>query len=392
MTTRIQITPFDTCFFRDGKPFTSGEQTEAATLFPPLPSTLFGALRSAYIAENGWNAFLHGDFEQIIGTKDNYQHASFHLKGIFIGDSTGKVYSPLPYDFVVDKEEVKKNVPNVDAYPLRLEQIASNSPFSDVLMNTEHPEKTVEYPSDGAYMQQQYLRQYLLGQYTGIKAITPKRFFDVEPKIGIARNTATMTAEEGHLYRLNMIRLKAGMLNDEDRYHFLTDVEGIKFSASEGMLKFGGEQKAFVYKQVEHRPMIDYTESEKQEFINAIKKTGGVFKLYFATPALWNHADGWRANWMNIGEDRQSYTNPQNGNSVTCQLLTATSGKYQLVGGWDMAANRPKTMYRAVPAGAVYYLKLLAGEPETLFDLFHNQNLSDFRAQEGFGLAYIGVI
>ena len=43
----------DTFFFRDGRPFTKGDQSEGYSIFPPLPSTILGALRTAYIAEYG---------------------------------------------------------------------------------------------------------------------------------------------------------------------------------------------------------------------------------------------------------------------------------------------------------------------------------------------------
>ena len=46
---RIRIKALDTLFFRDGKPFTSGEETWADGTFPPYPSVLYGALRTWFI-------------------------------------------------------------------------------------------------------------------------------------------------------------------------------------------------------------------------------------------------------------------------------------------------------------------------------------------------------
>lgn len=39
---------FDTLFFRDGKPFSMGDDVWANGVFPPYPSTLYGALRASY--------------------------------------------------------------------------------------------------------------------------------------------------------------------------------------------------------------------------------------------------------------------------------------------------------------------------------------------------------
>lgn len=223
-----------------------------------------------------------------------------------------------------------------------------------------------------------------------------EEFFDFEPKVGIARDSKTITTKEGYLYHLNMIRLKQGTGN-EDRFHFLVETQGIDFSSTQGILKLGGENKAFTYQISEGHGVFEFDDTEKQQLAEAIRNAEGKFKLYFATPTIWQEEEtvatsGWRTNWMNIGDKTQRFVNERTGKSITCGLLTAAIGKYQNVGGWDIMAHRPKTMHRVVPAGAVYYLQLLSGEPEDIVELFHYQNLSDERAQEGFGLTFVGVV
>ena len=44
----IKINPLDTLFFKDGKPFSMGEETWASGLFPPYPGVIYGAIRTAY--------------------------------------------------------------------------------------------------------------------------------------------------------------------------------------------------------------------------------------------------------------------------------------------------------------------------------------------------------
>lgn len=48
----IEMKPLDTLFFRDSKPFSRGEDTWADTIFPPYPSTVYGALRTAWFKQN----------------------------------------------------------------------------------------------------------------------------------------------------------------------------------------------------------------------------------------------------------------------------------------------------------------------------------------------------
>lgn len=54
----IEIQALDTLFFRDGKPFDMGDDNWAEGIFPPPPSVIYGALRSAYFAEHPENMAL----------------------------------------------------------------------------------------------------------------------------------------------------------------------------------------------------------------------------------------------------------------------------------------------------------------------------------------------
>ena len=44
----ISIKPFDCLFVRDGKPFSMGDEVWASGIFPPPPSVVYGALRTAW--------------------------------------------------------------------------------------------------------------------------------------------------------------------------------------------------------------------------------------------------------------------------------------------------------------------------------------------------------
>ena len=70
------------------------------------------------------------------------------------------------------------------------------------------------------------------------------------------------------------------------------------------------------------------------------------------------------------------------------------------IGGWDLVYICPRTMYRAVPAGSVYFLECLAGNIEDVFDLFHGTTMLQQCSQEvelrefakiGSGLTLVGT-
>lgn len=94
-----------------------------------------------------------------------------------------------------------------------------------------------------------------------------------------------------------------------------------------GLLSLGGEGRA-----------ATYTVLAAPAFWP--QRQDGGRKLYLATPTQFDN--GWQAaNW-----DRYF--------SRAGELQAAAVRRHQLVGGWDLANNRPKPMRRYVPVGAVY--------------------------------------
>ena len=49
----IEIDPLDTLFFGGTESMVAGENHEADTMFPPMPATLTGAVRSAILGQKG---------------------------------------------------------------------------------------------------------------------------------------------------------------------------------------------------------------------------------------------------------------------------------------------------------------------------------------------------
>ncbi len=54
-----------------------------------------------------------------------------------------------------------------------------------------------------------------------------------------------------------------------------------------------------------------------------------------------------------------------------------------------MKKNKPKTMYKAVPFGSVYYVSSDVNDSEIANEL-NGKSISDYRGNEGFGIVYVG--
>ncbi len=364
---RLFLRPSDTFFFRDGRPFTRGEQSEGYSIETPFPSTVMGALRSAYIAFCGdMTQFSNGQLETVIGTRQSIENAEIQIKGVFLGSSDQKLYYSTPRDLVSEKKSDSRELHPLSLALPEQEQFTSSATGSEVSTFLRWSNSKMQVEHTSGYISCCGLRRYLRGNMQGLTSESPE-IID-EPKVGIARSRKTLTADEGMLYRINMKRFR------ESKYGFVVDVKGVDCLPESALIKLGGEGKSFAYNKISQQtdPLSKGDRTHIRDRIDKSRK----FKLYLATPAIFNK--GWLPEGLH----------------PNIELITAAVGNYVTVGGWDMAKNRPKSTYRAVPAGSVYYfcLRNSTTKTETILNDLHYQNIGDQRRQEGFGLAYVGTI
>ena len=362
---RLFLKPNDTFFFRDGRPFTRGQQSEGYSINTPFPSTVMGALRTAYIAFCGdMTQFTHDQMKSVIGTKQSLADASIQIKGVFLGHGDGPLYYPTPRDLVSEKKSESATL-----YPLLMESQSdtfssnSNSELSKILTWND-PTMQVEHA--GGYISCDNLRKYLLGETSGLTSEKSDFIID-EPKVGITRSHKTLVTDEGMLYRINMKRFS------DSEFGFVVDVHGIDRLPKSALIKLGGEGKSFTYEETSQKPdpLLTSDRSSIRDVIDKSKK----FKLYLATHAIFD--DGWLPKCLH-GD---------------IELITAAVGNYVTIGGWDVANGNPKKAYRAVPARSVYYFRLINdANVDAILDCLHYKNIGDQRTQEGFGLAYVGAL
>jgi len=373
-----KITPLDTVFFRDGKPFSWGEETWAEGIFPPYPSTIYGALRAMWFSEN-----IH-EFSKANTEKD--KTAKIEIKHICINFS-GYLYFPLPLDLVKEKDTTKGDIQEV--FSLELFNFAKVG-ISNLKLPLYALSNKDEVESCEGFIDAFSLKEYLEGERENFDIYIKNAFLDHEPKIGIGRNSLTHTTEEGKLYRVNMIRLKS-------QVSFVTEIEtsGVSFPKRH-FLKLGAEGKCCLFEQDEQRyEELKELENLSTKIVHTIEKTRK-FKLYLATPAIFKN--GWLPSWI----DRESLKGEYEG--INLQLISACIGKCVCIGGFEMKGKdkvrekirpQPKKMFRAVPAGSVYYFEIENPTKENvtkIIESFHYKNISEERKKEGFGFSLVGIV
>lgn len=349
----IQIDPLDTLFFKDGRPFTMSEETHAKGIFPPYPSVIYGALRSAYFANNPGTLKMANE-------KDD-PTADLKIRGLyFLNRQNNEIYLPLPQDCVMAKGAGD----SVSLLQMR-DSIVSSCPTQYVLKGIGDVENVEE-----GLISRKTLTEYLEcseNSFSPIIKLSDADMVLTEPKLGISIDKKKGRAAEGMLYRIGMKRL--------NKLRLLVNFEGLKLPEN-GMMKLGGEGKAVSYQAIEQlKPLVCNYPSD-----------GKRFKIYLSTPAFFEH--GWLPKWI----DPQTLEGKTDNPKVRLRLLTAVIDKPSCIGGFDMKKQKPKPMRKTVPAGSVYYFEILEGSFQDALTKFDRKPISDFNPEQGFGIAYVGGI
>jgi len=369
----IEIEALDTLFFRDGKPFEKGDDVWATGMFPPLPSVLYGVLRSAYLAQN--DIGLEVVEKATSGLKIKNIAYYVNLRNRDEEDKTERLQFPLPLDLVIEKEPEE----SLTAEENKTDYRSEFNSYDGILMDENRaikyshldqlpivPKHILGYKKEidvesieHGFIDKHLLEGYLSGTTT-IEIRKLSELYQSEPKIGISRNNATRTTSEGNLYRVGMIRTTD--------VRIVVEFEGLELK-DKGILKIGAENKLAFYSE--------FTENAAPKV--ELDLNGEEFKIYLATPAFFEQ--GYYPS--KIFKDQ----------GIKAELLSCVVGKYINIGGFDMVKKAPKEMRKAVPAGSVYHYKL-TGDLKAFFEYIQENGISEFEEKkgEGFGIAYMSNI
>ncbi len=343
----VAIRPLDPLFFRINRSFSAGEQDWASSRPFPLPTTVYGAIRTFILSRRDLDKFYKEGYQDI-GSPE--KKGTLRIRFIALKKHE-ELFFPIPNNIVCIEGKPK---PEIMIPEIREKEHMALSPVKNYPRSLKffYTRKDVSR-SRGHWIRVSALGRYLRGEYDSIDCGDIKHMEDFvkpEPRIGIAIDRRSRTAREGMLYRAEHYRYLDGV-------EIVACVEGTEESLN-GVLNLGGERRVAYIREVNDDMGIGnlMEPPEKPDF------------LYMATPSIWK--DSWY------------------GKVFDEHLESAFVNSYEFVGGWDMARRRPKPLYRAVASGSLYAFHKDYGEK---LKRFHFENISEIYPEEGYGFALAGV-
>lgn len=376
MTSWRFIQPVDSLTLRGNKLFGAAGDF-GASIFPPRPSVLAGALRSLLLvqAADALEGFSQGQrlvdtqLDRILGTA--HDPGDFAVQGIFTAcrysDGRVRIFTPLPADVLAFDQGRDVRYLTPQTLPEGVQAgTPPGLPKVAVLRKSDAAK-----PEGGWLLTQEGIAAYLAGQ-----KVEPQHLLKLsehwahETRVGIGLSRASRTAEDGKLFAVQHSVPRQPEL-DGYAAGLAVAVSGVGDRLPEtGLLRLGGDGRAATLAEMQAPPL--------QTPIEQIRQSRR-FKLVLTSPGLF--PAGW--------------TPPHLPTGLRARLVCAAVPRFDVVTGWDLAHRTPKVAQRAAPAGSVYWYEDLDGEPDKLAEWvaggLWGENVDKPRRAEGYNSAWLAA-
>lgn len=365
----------DTLFFRESRPMES--MGELQSVFPPPVRTLAGAVRSLIGESMGvtWRDYENDEshpLRHIIGFSD--QLGNLKLQGAWLAWNNERLY-PAPLHLM--KQD------NGQLCSLTLDKTGT---WCDLGKKVRLPilpkEAAGSKPLENTWLTAAGLQAVLNGNIPTKEQIkTANKLFQRESRLGIARDNARRTVEEGMLYQTQHIR-------PHTELSVQLDVEGLpKEMPQKAIIRLGGEGRtASVQAQSRFNAPPNIVDNTK---------TKGLL-LYLLTPLpMQTTGKAWQPLPGFTREERDNQTVwIGKVNDIELELHGAITGKALREGGWDMANHQPRPVTSLIPAGSVFFCTIKNSNTAAAIKALHNQHIQQIGTHltaYGYGHLAVGI-
>jgi CRISPR-associated protein Cmr3 len=368
------LTPQDTWFFRDGRPYNQGEsnQADVVSQFPPPARTLTGASRAALARVYGWDGrsdwSSNNKIVAVLGSGAD-DLAALQFSGPFLIRG-GNALWPVPLH-LLGKQEGNKWMPTTFLRPSTKRNLTDKGQLNlpDIALPSEDDRRNSIKPSENHWVTAAGLGKIISGTLPdAADIISSKELWQIEHRVGLMRNDKTLQAEEGALYSPAYIR----MAKDVELGVGLSGLPMDMDSVFPALFPLGGESRLA---QCKCAPLftggLPFPETIAQESFSPDAEGYVLFVVLTLTP-LPAFAD--IATELGKG----------------AEVVSACIGKPLKIGGWDSLKREPISLEPFHPAGSVWFCRMPAANFPAVFQR-HGMWIGERRhAAHGCGQILIG--
>ncbi len=330
--------------------------------FPPRPSVLSGAFRSALLAGAGNeietfrnNQPLSDDaLRDILGTPE--KPGAFAITGVFPARKANgadvEIFLPMPADILVFSEgrTIRRMRPQELDKTILYSSIP-NLPYVPILRQDKQTK-----PESGWLLNQAGIETYLNDRGLSHEHVEPRNMLWIqESRVGIGLKPESRTADEGKLFTVEHTVTKqpehrtTGTSCMENRASGLVvSIAGCNgHLPAKGFVRLGGDGRAASF--VGCAPTIAQAPTAR---INETRR----FKLVLLNAGLFQQG------WLPDSVDKHEGVYRLKLAGMSARLCCAAVPRAEVVSGWDLAKWEPKAAARVAPAGSVYWFDELEGD------------------------------
>jgi len=364
----FEIKPLDVLFFRDGFPFSRGENYFARSIFPPNLSTIYGALRTMILdyKKIDLKEWLENrQTNSLIGTKDNY--GSLEITDFAIKVENKLIYIP-PIDLKLTKKDeiIKLNIKKVN-----ISEFSNlNNIKLDIIFHTDKKFKEKKY-----FIGDKGLIKYLNNEEIKFNSEYIIQHLIIKDKrLGIKIDRHSQNVKEGLLYNIEYNKFI-----DENSSFIIKIKTDETLNLDNFIFRLGGDTKIAVIKKLNNNFNLPdfYKIQSNTNYFYLILKTPGIF------PENKFYPDCFKKNNSN----ELVYEN----NNTKIKLIGMYIDKPKVISGFDIANKKQKEIYKAVPEGSIYVCEILSGNIENIKnDLYPKIKVNNDKImKEGYNLTFI---
>ena len=334
------LSPTDTLFFRDGRPYNQSDEglAHVRSLFPPHPSTLTGALRAALARGRGWDGGSPwgDDLTAVLGDGPDMAGGTLRFGAPLLLRERNGGWEPL--------YPAPRALVGTDAFALLRPGRPLDCDLGDRVRLPEDPAGLRRKPVEDLWLTAPGLALVLDGRAEELDArhvVRSDALWTAEPRIGLALDKASRTARHGQLYAPVHVRLAEGVV-------LAQPVEGLRNDWEPARLvPLGGEHRTAMVDLLAEPPVPP----QATAFRPAGDAPRRCVMLVLLSPARVGKG------WLRPGP-------PPDDGWADVEIVSACLGDPVPIGGWDSrpgAARGPRPLRAFLPAGSTWFLHVPEG-------------------------------